>query len=1046
MGLPGIFPKMQRVFGNIPGNPIHLIPNCVRSKVQKHSDLTLRRLNNFASEGELRGKLYPKRLPVRLSAYAAPGRISYAEAMRGNYQPIEVGHKFGPLWSTHWVKVEMIIPPEWDGQEVHLLWDSTSEGCIWQDGNPQQGLTGSGNGWVSGTLRPEFCLAKQAQGGQPLELYIEVACNGLFGVGDGSGPMGILRQAEIALFDRAAWDVLWDFVIIADMAQNLPNNTPRGGQALYTANTMVNAINLEDRSTWAKARQIAAEFFAVPNGGGQHNLSAVGHAHIDTAWLWPLAETVRKCYRTFSSAVRYMEDYPDYKFACSQAQQWEWMKELQPDLYERMKARVKTGQFVPAGGSWVEPDCNIPSGEALVRQFLFGQRFFRQEFGITCHEFWEPDVFGYSAALPQIMQQAGIQNFLTQKLSWNQFNKPASHTFLWEGLDGSRVFTHFPPADTYNSMANVKEVLFNVSNFKDHERAKESYLLFGYGDGGGGPTTSMVEQLQRMGDVDGLPRVQMRTPGEFFERCRADAKDPTVWVGELYFEMHRGTYTTQAHNKLYNRRSEFLLHDVEFLAAIAHARQGAAYPAAELARLWKMVLTNQFHDIIPGSSIREVYQDSDKHYAEILESAGKLREQAWQALAGQPASSSSTVCAVNTLGMARTELVALPHGTPAAQVGADGSPLGVVSAPALGYAVTQPQAVSATVSVTENEAGFVLENEFVRATLSRNGSLASLFDKRAGRESIEPGKQANHLVMFDDAPVSFDAWDVDVFHLEKPYEVNPAHAVRVVEAGPLRASVTFEYALSAESSLKQTVSLTAISPRLDFDNEVEWHESHKFLKVEFPFNLRAQNATYEIQFGHLQRPTHFNTTWDLARFEVCAHRWADLSEPDFGVSLLNDCKYGYSTHANVMRLSLLRSPKMPDPLADMGQHHFRYALLPHAGSFVQAGVVAEGYRFNVPLLVSASQAQPVEASFFSVDQPAVVIDTVKKAEDSDAIIVRMYEAHGTRGTVRLSSSLAVKSAVYCNLLEEEEGALAWSNGGAEIAVTPFKLVTVKLNL
>ncbi len=1026
--------------------------------MQKHAELTLQRLKNFASESQLKGRLYPRRSPVLLSSYPAPGRISYAEAMQGSYQPIQVGQKFGPQWSTHWVKLEITIPPDWDGQEVHLLWDSSSEACVWQDGQPLQGLTGSTRGWVSGTIRSEYCLSKKAKGGEQIELYVEVACNGLFGLEGGSrvSQIGLLQQAEIAIFDRQAWDLLWDFVVIADMARYLPADTPRAGQALYAANAMVNAANLDDPATWPQARAIAAEFFDTPNGGGQHNLSAIGHSHIDTAWLWPLAETQRKCYRTFSTAVRYMDEYPDYLFVCSQAQQLEWMKDLQPELYEKIKQRVKRGQFILAGGSWVEPDCNIPSGELLVRQFLFGQRFFREEFGTTCREFWEPDVFGYSAALPQIMKQAGIQFFLTQKLSWNQFNKMPHHTFIWEGLDGSQVLTHFPPADTYNSMANVKEVLYNVTNFKDHDRANESYLLFGYGDGGGGPTTAMLEQLGRMGDVDGLPRVQMRSPQEFFTRCEADAKDPLVWVGELYFELHRGTYTTQAHNKLYNRRSEFLLHDVEFLSAVAHVLKSYSYPAKALSSLWKQVLTNQFHDIIPGSSIREVYEDSDRSYAEILQQTTALRDQASQALLGQPedapnaavrsATPDGAICAINTLGMARTELVELPQGTVSIQTSTTGRPLGVVSAPALGYSVTAPEVISSKVSVVEKEGMFILENEYVRATFLRSGGLSSLFDKRAGRESIVPGEQANHFVLFDDVPGGNDAWDVDVFYLEKRYDVGSAKSVRVTEQGPLRAALDFEYDLSPESSLKQTVSLTAISARLDFANEVEWHENHKFLKVEFPLNLRAQNATYEVQFGHLQRPTHFNTTWDLARFEVSAHRWADLAEPDFGVALLNDCKYGYATNGNIMRLSLLRAPKSPDPQADMGHHAFRYALLPHVGTFQQAGVIEEGYRFNAPLLVSATSAPPTAVSYFSVNHPSVVIDTIKKAEDSDALIVRLYEAHGTRGTVRLTSSLPVKSAAVCNLLEEGDQPLGWVNGGVDIEVTPFKLVSIKLEV
>ncbi len=955
--------------------------------MQKHPELTLQRVQSFATERGIAGKLYPDRAPVKLSVFHAPERISYAEAMQGAYQPAQVGESYGPFWSTHWFRVEIDIPTAWAGREVHFLWDSASEAEVWQDGKPRQGLTGAGS-WGNLTApRPEYILTRSAKGGETLTLYIEMAVNNLFGLGVQGDPVrlsyiGQLRQAEIAAFDREAWDLLWDFKVIADMAANLPLNTPRGAQALFVANELVNQIDLDDRSTWLTARETAAHFYAAKNGGGQLNLSAIGHAHIDTAWLWPLAETVRKCTRTFSTAVNYMDDYPDYRFACSQAQQYEWMKETQPDLYERIKAKVKAGQFIPAGGSWVEPDCNLPSGEALVRQFLYGQRFFRKEFGVTCEEFWEPDVFGYSAALPQILRQVGMKYFLTIKLSWNQFNKLSSHTFWWEGIDGSRVLTHFPPADTYNSMADVKEVLYSMTNYKDLDRSQDAYLLFGYGDGGGGPTREMLEQVQRMHDVDGLPRVEMRGPNSFFTRLEENGQDFLTWVGELYFELHRGTYTTQANNKKYNRLSEFMLHDVEFISAVAHACSAYAYPSAELDHLWKIVLTSQFHDIIPGSSINLVYQDSNAHYQEVLGKGSQLRNQAMVALLGKPEAEASQVCALNTTGFARTEVVELPDGAPGVQTSAGGKALGVASAPSYGYAVFQPEtSVEQQAQIKQQGNRLVLENDYVQAVLGQDGSLISLFDKQAQRESVEPGKAANHFVLYDDEPNNWDAWDVDIFHLEKRADIGGANSYKIVEKGPLRVAVSFAYQLSPNSSLVQTVQLNALSPRLEFNTEVEWHERHKFLKVEFPLNLRAMQATYEIQFGSLQRPTHFNTSWDMARFEVVAHKWADLSDNDFGVALLNDSKYGHAVHGNVMRLSLLRAPTSPDPNADQGHHIFRYALLPHSGTPQSAQVVAEGYRFNNPLILFPTNEKPNQVSYFSVDNPAVVLDTVKKAED-----------------------------------------------------------------
>ncbi len=1022
--------------------------------MQKHAELTLRRIQLFASERGLGGKLYTDKAPVSLSVYHAPDRIPFEQAMQGEYHPTQVAERFGPFWSTHWFRVEINVPQAWAGQEVHFLWDSSSEATVWQDGSPVQGMAGTGGAWMSGPVRSEFTLTQKAKGGETYTLYIEMAVNNLFGLGVNETPMrmaqvGVLRQAEIAVFDREAWDLLWDFKVVADMAEALGPNTPRGGQALFAANKMVNLIDLEDRSTWEKARTVAKLYLAAKTGEGQLNLSAIGHAHIDTAWLWPLAETRRKCTRTFSTAVRYMDEYPQYQFACSQAQQYEWIKEMHPDLYERIKEKIKAGRFIPTGGSWVEPDCNIPSGESLVRQFVYGQRFFRKEFGITCQEFWEPDVFGYSAALPQILRQVGMRHFLTIKLSWNQFNKLSSHSFYWEGLDGSQVLTHFPPADTYNSAANVKEVLFSQTNYKDLDRSQEAYLLFGWGDGGGGPTRDMLEQIKRMENVDGLPRVEMRSPHEFFTRLEENSEDLLTWVGELYFELHRGTYTTQARNKLYNRQSEFLLHDLEFVAAVAHTLEDADYPQADLDRMWKMVLTNQFHDIIPGSSIAEVYEDSNAHYQEVLATAATLRNQSMVTLLGKPEQDGKNVAALNTLGVDRTEVVVLPAGLEGIQTTAGGKSLGIASVPSYGYRVFSPDKnLDQMVRVEEVGETIVLENDLVRAVFRQDGALISLFDKRVKREGVEPGQAANRFVLFDDNPNSWDAWDVDIFHLEKPLPVAGAKNYKVVEEGPLRAAVVFEYDLTSSATVRQTVSLTAVSPRLDFDNEVAWHENHKILKVEFPLNLHTTQATYEIQFGNVQRPTHWNTSWDMARFEVVGHKWADVSEPDFGVALLNDSKYGHSVHDNILRLSLLRAPTAPDPQADQGQHVFRYALLPHTGIPQEAGVIEEGYRFNDPLQIFPTGRDPVEKSFFQVSSPALILDTVKKAEDSDDVIVRLYEARGSHGEAQLSSPLPIQSAARCNLLEDEEpdGETEWKGGSLSLKFRPFQIITLKLRM
>jgi alpha-mannosidase len=613
----------------------------------------------------------------------------------------------------------------------------------------------------------------------------------------------------------------------------------------------------------------------------------------------------------------------------------------------------------------------------------------------------------------------------------------------------------------------VEEVLYHVRNYKDLERSNESYLLFGFGDGGGGPTMEMLERLARMRDVDGLPRMAIRSSDEFFDRLEADAKDLNTVVGELYFELHRGTYTTQARTKRNMRKSELLLHDVELIAAAgmaigrpAGAQKRSAgklrsYPGEQLETLWKTVLLNQFHDILPGSSIHQVYEDAHAQLGEVIVAASHLRERAIdavQATLGNATKTESRVLVVNTVGFARTEVVELPDGSVGAlQTSASTRPLGIVSIGALGIKVESLGAITlrgreiGPVRARRSAGGFTLENDFVRAILRGDGALVSLLHKPTGREALAPDARANQFVLYDDRPMDWEAWDVDVFHLEKRADVPGASRAQLIERGPLRAAIRFTYALSPRSTLSQVVYLDATSARLDFDTVVDWHEARKFLKVEFPLNVRAQEATYDVQFGHLQRPTHFNTSYDVARFEVCAHKWADLSEPGFGVALLNDCKYGYATHGNVVRLSLLRAPKYPDPEADMGQHEFRYALLPHAGSPFESGVIESAYGFNLPLLVRSTAAKPAEISLFKVDRTNVVIETVKKAEDGDSLIVRLYEAHGARGAVMLTSDLSIRRAWRCDGLEETQARLAWHDG-ATLDVRPFEIVTLKLDL
>lgn len=987
--------------------------------------------------GKIRELIYPDIRPLDQISVSGPvDRISYAEAQKlTKWKPAKLGDQFGPLWSTYWFRLKATVPAEWKGRRVDLLWGSHSEGTLWVNGRSIQGLNHEPAAFDLGA-RPDAVLLEKAKGDDPLDFQVEMACNRMFGYGLGNintyanvSPF-VLDQAQIALFDEDAWDLYHDFLVLQSLeAEQLKDlDKSWGGELLSELNRFANEFDQADRSTWGGARRMIKALYKRTNGTKVHELSAIGHAHIDTAWLWPLAETHRKCERTFSTQATYMDSYPEYKFSCSQAVQYKWIKQRNPDLYGRIKKKVKAGQWVPVGGTWVEPDCNIPSGEALIRQFLFGQRFFEKEFGVRCKEFWNPDVFGYNGQLPQICNLAGIKRFLTQKLSWNRFNKPHHHTFIWEGIDGSEVVTHFPPADTYNAMVSVEELRENARNYKDHDRSGQSILLFGYGDGGGGPTKRMLETLRRVKDLEGLPRTEQRSSNDFFDRLEKDCNDWPRLIGELYFEYHRGTYTTQANAKRGNRRSEFLLHDVEFLSAVAAKTGKYKYPTQAINALWETVLVNQFHDILPGSSIELVYEDNRRDYEQVERIGAELRDKALQVLAGDNPKGARGLAVVNTIGFDRAEVVRMPNGAPA-----------YVEAPSYGTGAVADCPDSVT--IIESGRGWVMENTHLRAELTRDGKVRSLLHRATGREALAaPG---NQLLFYKDEPLFWAAWDVDPFHMETETQCPPAESAEVVESDALQCAVKFIRPIGKDSRIEQTISLSAAAQRLEFHCEVDWHETDRMLKVGFPVNVRAMNATYEMQFGNVERPTHFNSSYDLARYEVPGHKWSDLSEHGFGVALLSESKYGFSTFGNMMRMSLLRSPKAPDPNADMGHHSFSYAIMPHAGGWRDAGVVAEAYRFNCPVLFAGGAAE--KKSFATCDDPNLVIDTIKKAEDSDGIIVRLYECHGARGTARVRVDLPYETAAFCNGLEEPAGKTARvRNQSIEVPYAPYKIITLLL--
>lgn len=1018
--------------------------------MQQHPEYTRTRISQLAER--MRAKIYSKSVPVEQLEVAGPvDRISYAVAQKlKNFRKVKVGDQFGPLWSTFWFRARAKVPKDFAGARVDLNWISHSEATLWMNGKSAQGLNYDPSSWDR-AARGDAVLLNKAKGGETIEFQIEMAANGMFGDPGNRGPYSkeavspfVFQACELRAFDPLAWQLFYDFSVLVDLANEHDKglDPTRAGELLFELNRFANVYDENDRNTWRAAHEIIKPLYQKKNAATTHEISAIGHAHIDTAWLWPLAETWRKCERTFSSQTAYMDDYAEYKFACSQAYQYEIIRQRNPDLYKRIKDRHKRGQWICVGGTWIEPDCNIPSGEALVRQFLYGQRFFEKEFGNRCNEFWNPDVFGYNGQLPQIMRGAGISRFLTQKLSWNKFTKPPHHTFSWQGIDGSEVLAHFPPSDTYNSNCSVREVRHSVANYKDHDRSRRSYYLFGYGDGGGGPTRHMLEYLRRMNDTQGLPRVKIESSDQFFKQLEADCSHLPTIIGELYFELHRATYTTQGAVKRGNRKCEIALHEAEFLQAMKwwlargtkqkiRGDSSWNYPHEQIDELWKTTLLNQFHDILPGSSITLVYEDAAKHHQEVLEGAQGVRGDALRDLTDflggydNGAFKNKSLTPINTLGFARREVVQTPKGE-----------LRVADAPSYGFG--EFVEASDKVSIEPTESGWILENGQLRAVINKSGRVSSVIEKQTEREAL--AGDANVFQIFDDRPTSWDAWDVDPFHLETARDCGPAHSAKVITESALRAEVRFEHHVGRKSTITQVIRLDAHARRLEMDCDVDWHEDHKFLKVAFPVTVRAMNATYEMQFGNVERPTHFNTPGDLAKFEVPLHKWFDLSEHGFGVSILSESKYGGSVLGNVMRLSLLRAPSSPDPKADRGKHVFSYAIVPHQDGWREAEIVAEAAAFNSPMLLSVGNL--ARRSFVSVDSSNLVLDTMKKAEDSDALILRFYECHGARGIAHVKLDVPFKSARLCNLLEDPGAKLKVSGDEIKIEYRPYEIVSV----
>ncbi len=784
--------------------------------------------------------------------------------------------------------------------------------------------------------------------------------------------------------------------------------------------------------------------------------TCIGHTHIDVAWWWTVAQTREKTARSFATVLKFMQEFPNYKFMSSQPQLYYFLKERYPELFEQVKQRVAEGRWEPEGGMWVEADCNLTSGESLVRQFIHGKKFFKEEFGLDNRILWLPDVFGYSGALPQIMRKCGIDYFMTTKLAWNQFNKHPYDTFNWRGIDGSEVFTHLittldPNQDvknfftTYNGMLHPGSIMGGWQRYQNKDINNDILISFGYGDGGGGPTREMLETGDRMAyGLTGIPKVRQEGSLTYFteleKRVGGHKRLPT-WEGELYFEYHRGTLSSMARNKRSNRKAEIHMMDLELFAMLTAAKLG--YPAEELDKMWKGILINQFHDILPGSSIHEVYEVTKAEYAALEEKIARMQEERIALLT----EGGDGVTVFNTKGFHSSEAVSGIEAE--ALEDADGTVYPVQNGvafinnlPSKGWKVLKPVAArEAKVPFTVSELG--IETPFYTVAFNADGTIASLFDKDNGREVVKPGQKLNLMRMYEDKPMNYDNWDIDIYHTEKYWDVTDVQSMKWIDVGAVRATLEIERKVS-NSTIRQKIHFYAGSRRIDFETWADWKDHQHLLRAHFPVDIHSDEATFEVQFGNLKRKVHTNTSWDWARFESCAQKWMDFSEGHYGVSLLNDCKYGHSVKDGVLGLTLIKSGIVPNPVTDQEEHVFTYALFPHAEGWQQAGTVQEAYRLNQPAIAAKGGNAGESFSLLSVNKPNVIVETVKQAEDGDGWIVRMYECDNAKTPVTLTWNGQIASVEECNCVEETVEPLCADGGKISFIIKPLEIKTLRI--
>ena len=964
----------------------------------------------------------------------------------------------GILGSHYWFRRKITVPESFAGHNVWMKIRTQIE--EWDDGKNPQFLI-----FVNGEVRQgadmnhrELLLLENARGGEELTVDIQAYTGTLH--------LEFNFLAELYRLDEDLDKLYYDIQV---PLWAFPRMDKDSKVRLDLQTVLNNTINLLDmRVPYSEAFQasvkkaldyIGVELYEKMAGYEDVIATCIGHTHIDVAWWWTVAQTREKVVRSFATVLKLMEEYPSYKFMSSQPVLYYFLEQRYPELMEKIKERVKEGRWEPEGGMWLEADCNLTSGESLARQFIYGKRFFKEHFGVDNKVLWLPDVFGYSGALPQIMKKSGVDYFMTTKLAWNQINKIPNDTFIWRGIDGSEVLTHLittlgigqNPKEsfftTYNGMLHPDAIMGGWERYQNKEINNDILISYGYGDGGGGPTRQMLEISKRMEKgIKGIPKVRQEGALTYFTELEQRVKDNKrleTWEGEFYFEYHRGTYTSMARNKRGNRKSELKLMDLELLGVLS-----GNYPAEEITKFWRdTVLLNQFHDILPGSSIAEVYDVTKAEYEALAEQADAMIAERLTALAGK----GDAVTVFNTTGFARNDAVnlgacsakALTDGTEVypVQQTTDGAVAYLKHLPSKGCKSFTPCEGDAAAPFTRTD-DLHLETPFYSIALDENGHFTSIFDKAEERELLKAGKKGNMLRLYEDKPVYYDNWDIDMYYTEKSWEVNELLAMAWTEDGPVRATLELTWKCS-QSVITQKIHFYADTRRIDFETVADWKEHQHLLKAEFPLDIHSDEATFEVQFGNVTRKVHTNTSWDKARFESCGQKWMDFSEGAYGVSLLNDCKYGHSVYDGTVGLTLIKCGIEPNPNADVEVHHFTYALYPHQGTWKQADTVKEAYFLNQPAYAVAG-AEGLNSSFASVDRDNVVLETVKQAESGSGTVLRLYECQNARTKVTLTVSGPYTKAYSTNLLEEVEEELPMENGRVKFTVKPYEIKTILL--